>query len=279
MKPFARLSGASTLLAVLAALLVLPSCTAVSRGLGKMTANKFASPRSGSLWVVAPPMLSPPAPDQKTVYIAYQNISDAEIELAQLLRDAAVQQGWTVVSDPTTAQFRLLARTRFFGEVAPETGGADVARTMGLISGAAVGLGTGIAVDNASDSTAGGIAAGAAAGGLVGVGISNASTPREWALVVDFVLEEYNESEVEFQLSTDNRTSGTSGAAVGNSRMGEGSANTTGNSSSATVSKSSNYYPHGVRLSVWANQMNMRENEAMPLIVEKAENVVTRLLP
>jgi len=246
------------------ALLVSSGCTSVSRGLGKLTSNKYASERSGTNWIVPPPQLEPPAPENKTVYISYRNISDADIELTSLLTNAASSQGWTLVSNPQEANYRLRASTRFFGEVEPESGGQGVARAMGVISGAAVGIGTYELARNATDSWAAGAAAGGAAGGLVGLGIANASTPREWALIIDFVLEEYNETPVEFAMVSDNDTNATTTAGVGNSRMGDGGATAQRNSRVAEVTQTSNYFPHGVRLSAWANQMNMQEEEAMP---------------
>ena len=267
------------LLLLCAGALLATSCTSMSRGLGKLTANKFADARSGSVWVVPPPQLEPPAPDDMTCYISYRNISDADVDLTQLMRDAATAQGWTLVSNPQEANYRLRASTRFFGEVEPESGGRGAAEAMGWISGAAVGAGTYALVQNATDNYWAGAAAGAGAGGLAGVGMSNASTPREWALIVDIVLEERTDEPVEFQLLSESSTSGTSSAGVDGPRANEGGANTTGNTRTTEMTQTSNYYPHGVRLSVWANQMNMKEDEAMPHIEERATKVMQQLLP
>ncbi|MFI4882642.1 MAG: complement resistance protein TraT [Phycisphaerales bacterium JB064] len=257
----------------------LTGCTAAARGMGRITANKYASAQSGTVWVVPPPQLEPPAPENKKVYVSFQNISDADVDLTQLLRDAATSQGWQLVSNPQEATYRLRARTRFFGEVEPETGGADTARAMGWISGAAVGLGTYALVENATDSWAAGAGAGAAAGGLVGLGMTNASKVREWAMITDFVLEEYSPEPIEFELLADSDTSGSTTAGVGSSRMGEGGATSQRTGSTATMTRTSNYFPHGVRLSAWANQMNMKEDEAMPLIRERVERIVQQMLP
>ncbi len=255
---------------------VFAGCTAVSRGIGKLTANKYAEARSGSVWVVAPPQLEPPAPANKTVYISYRNISDADVELLQEMRSAASAQGWTLVNDPTKAKYRLRASLRFFGEVEPESGGASKAAGMGLIAGAAVGVGTYRALDSRSTAAAVGSVA---AGGLAAAGIANASAPREWALIVDFVLEEYSKTPVEYTLSTGSSTSLGSGAGAHNSRTAIGGSESSGNDKSATITQKSNYYPHGVRLSVWANQMNMKEEEALPHILKRTKKVVTKLLP
>jgi hypothetical protein len=257
----------------------LTGCTAVARGMGKVTSNKYASAQSGTVWVVPPPQLEPLPQEDKKVYVSYQNISDADIDLTELMRAAAQEQGWEIVSNPQDATYRLRARTRFFGEVEPETGGADVARTMGWISGAAVGIGTGVLVADATDNWGYGAAAGAGAGGLAGVGISNASKVREWAMITDFVLEERKDQPIEFQLLAESDSAGTSTAGVGSSRMGEGGGTSSSSSSTASTTRTSNYFPHGLRLSAWANQMNMKEDEAMPLIRGRVEKIVKQMLP
>jgi hypothetical protein len=264
---------------LLAAVVMAAGCTSVSRQLGSITANKYAEPRSGTVWVVPPPQLEPPAAADRTVYISYRNISDSDIDLRGLLRDSARDQGWTLVNDPSQAKYRLRASTRFFGEVEPESGGAGAAKMMGAISGAAVGVGTGYALARATDSGVAGAVGGVAAGGLVGIGISNASRPREWALIIDVVLEERQNKEVEFDMVTDSGSRAADRAGAGNSRMASGGGTSQGNTSVATAKRKSNYFPHGIRLSVWANQMNMSEEEALPEIETRTKRVVTQMLP
>lgn len=264
------------------ALLVLSGCTSVSRGLGSITANKFADARSGTNWVVAPPQLDPPAPENKTVYISFRNISDSDLNLLEELRSSARQQGWTIVNNPQTAKYRLRASLRYFGEVDPESGGMKVASGLGYIAGAAIGAGVGYGVASASNSAVGigvGVGVGGIAGGLMSTGLNNASRPREWAYIIDFVLEEYVSSPVEFTLSTDSSSGRRDAAGVGNARFNSGGGERGGNSSSATITKKSNYYPHGARLSVWANQMNMKEEEAMPLLTQRTTRMIGQLLP
>lgn len=274
-----RSRGLAWLAVAATACLALSSCTSVARGLGSITANKYAKPRHGTTWIVPPPQLDPPSPQDKTVYISFRNISDADIDLTQTLKDAASAQGWTLVNDPQQAKYRLRASMRFFGEVEPETGGFNAGSKMGVIAGAAVGIGTGMLIADATDSSGWGYAGGAAAGGLAGAGLSNASKVREWAMITDFVLEEFSQQPLEFELQSSTGTSGTSGAGTGNSRMSDTSANTTTNTRGTSMTQTSNYYPHGVRLSAWANQMNMSEEEAMPHIIERTTKVVQQMLP
>ncbi|MES0873049.1 complement resistance protein TraT [Sinimarinibacterium thermocellulolyticum] len=254
-------------------------CATVSRGMGQITANKFAEPRSGTVWVVPPPQLEPVS-GPRTVYISWRNISDAQnLNFLNTMRTAAQQQGWQVVNDPDTAKFRLRASLRYFGEVEPESGGANVANGLGAISGAAVGIGAGMAVARASNSNLGGVAAGGMIGGLVAAGIANASRPREYAAIIDFVLEEYNAKPIQFTVATDSASGTRDGASTGNARMASGGGTSMGNTSGATMTRTSHYFPHGVRLSAWANQMAMKEEEALPLIESRIESVVTQLLP
>ncbi len=258
-------------------------CTSVSRGIGSITANKYAEARSGTVWAVAPPQLEPPRMSDRTVYISYRNISDSDLDLIDELREAARAEGWTITPDPQAAKYRLRASLRFFGEVEPETGGSQVAAGMGTIAGAAVGIGTGFAVNSAlgggTAGAVGGIAAGGIAGGLMAAGLNNASRPREWAYVLDFVLEEYKSKPVTFTMATSDSSGRGDVAGVSNSRMASGGGQRSGNSSRATAERTSNYFPHGMRLQVWANQMNMQQDEAMPLLTERATKVIRQVLP
>ncbi len=267
------------MLVVVVAAMVMSGCDQVSRGLGKMTSNKYAEPRSGSVWIVPPPQLEPVPPSKKTVYVSFRNISDADIDLTDVLRQAAIDQGWSLVQDPSKATYRLRASLRFWGEVEPETGGATKASSMGAIAGAAVGLGTAAALSRSGRGGLTSFGAGVGAGGLVALGMSNASKPREWALILDFVLEEYSAKPVKFTLSRGSGSATAAGAAVANSRMATGGGTKESNSSSGTITKKSNYFPHGLRLSVWANQMNMKEEEALPLVQKRLEKVVKQILP
>lgn len=268
------------LVTVIVAISFIAGCASMARGVGTLTSNKYAEARSGTVWVVPPPQLEPLSSSDRTVYISYRNLSDAQdIDLRALLRDSAQQQGWTLVNDPQKAKFRLRASLRFFGEVEPESGGAAAASKFGNIAGAAIGVGTGIGITKGTGSLAGGAIGGGLVGGLVATGLSNASRPREYAAIVDFLLEQYSAKSVTFELSTGSGSDATDSAGSGNARMGSGGSTSRGNSSSATAQRTSHYFPHGVRLSAWANQMAMKESEALPLVKSRIERVVTQLLP
>lgn len=275
-----RLASLKLVVVAIASAAVVSGCASVSRGMGKITANKYAEARSGTVWVVPPPQLEPPRASEKNVYISYRNISDAQdIQLLDLMKNAAREQGWNVVNSPDSAQYRLRAQLRYFGEVEPESGGSKIARNLGNIMGAAAGVGTGVAIGRATNSGITGAVGGVAAGGLVAAGLQNASQPREWAMILDFVLEERQSKPVTFEMHRETSSDSASAAGAGNSRMAAGGGTASGNTSGGTVTQKSNYFPHGVRLSAWANQMAMQEEEALPEIIDRTEKVVTQILP
>ena len=93
----------------------LAGCTQVSRKLGDLTDNKYAKPRSGTVWVVPPPDLEPPSSANKTVYVSYRNISDADIEILDLLKTSAQDQGF---QDPyTTISFTIIMFCLVFSKI------------------------------------------------------------------------------------------------------------------------------------------------------------------
>jgi hypothetical protein len=255
------------------------SCTSVARGLGGITANKYASARSGVHWPVEPPQLEPLAPDQKIAYISCRDITGTGLNLEPLIREAATAQGWQITNDPTEALIRLRGQVRFFDEVEPESGGLSQAAGMGLIVGASTALATGVAVADMTDNGFAGAAAGGVAGGLVGMGISNASKPREYALILDFVLEERLAEPATFTVASASNADQSSSSGAASSRANNSGSTGRSTSTAASVQKTSDYFPHPVRLSVWANQMNMKEDEAQPLIIAETEKVVQFLLP
>lgn len=255
-------------------------CTEFSRSIGRMADNKYADPRGGTVWIVPPPQLEPPSQENKTVYISFRNISDAQdVDLLAQLRESATKQGWTLVNDPNRAKYRLRASLRFFGEVEPESRGASVGNGMGAITGAAVAIGTYSLARNVTSSRGRRTAGAAVVGGMVAAGIASTSKPREWAMIIDIVLEEYSNKTIEYEMVA-NSGSGTGDVAgTSNSRVASVGATKTGNTSAGTMTKKSNYFPHGIRLSVWANQMNMKQDEALPVIHDKLVRVANQMLP
>ncbi|NIV32364.1 MAG: hypothetical protein GWN58_23855, partial [Anaerolineae bacterium] len=60
---------------------------------------------------------------------------------------------------------------------------------------------------------------------------------------------------INVEISTGSDSQAGAGGATSNSRMAAGGGTSTSNTSAATATRTTQYFPHGVRLSVWANQM------------------------
>lgn len=265
---------------ILLVVLVISACTPVSRGIGTITANKYAALRSGSLWVVAPPELEPLSATQKTVYVSYRDLSDTGMaDLTSIVEQTALDRGWLISADPSTASVRLRASLRYFGEVAPESGGATVASDLGAIAGTAVGLATYDLAGRSASAVVGALSTASSSGNFIKAGLENASSPREWAAVIDFVIEEYSAEPISFSYTSDTGRNTTADGGAASARNSLSGGQFRRNTSAAQLQKQSHYYPHGARLSVWANQMNLKEPAATAAIQAKLQRIVGAVLP
>ncbi|MEM1108132.1 MAG: complement resistance protein TraT [Planctomycetota bacterium] len=255
------------------------------RSVGKVLGNKDAEVRSGTVWNVPAPDIEPPAPSDRTVYIQVRNMSDAsQIDLTPDIKSAVQDAGYVIVNDPTTANFRLRASLRFFGENEAGDLGRSQALALGGISGAGIGLGTAGVASAAGANFGIAAGAGAAAGGLAGIAIANRMQAREWNLIIDMILEEKLDEPITFEVaSSRNRNSTTS---TGNTVVGPGGGGNTvggaagdGTTRTGSTTKTSDYFPHGIRLTAWARQIGMTEDEALPELETKVRAVMPQILP
>jgi len=289
--PSATLPFFSKLLALIFASSLLLS-GAACRSVGGVAGSRDAAARSGTVWNVPAPELPPLRPEQKTAYVTVRNISDADINVRQEIRAAVRDAGFRLVEDPEEAHIRLRATVRYFGENENADEGRGLANSLGAVGGAAIGVGTGAAVTGVMRRTMNanrqygygtGIAAGAVVGTLAVQGISNRMRAREWNLIVDLLLEERTEEPITFTVARDSAVGSTAGTGVATGRGGVESQLTGGGATDTTTTagameRTSNYFPHGMRLTVWARQIGMREDEAMPLMQRRLENVLANVL-
>lgn len=255
------------------------------RSFGNVIGSKDAEARSGTVWNVPAPDIEPVGPEQRTVFVKVRNISDAtEINLAPDIKSSVQDAGYILVDDPSKANFRLRATIRFFGENEAGDLGQGQARVLGGIAGAGVGLGTYGAARSAGAN--GGISGGAgvAAGGIAGLAVLNRMKAREWNLIIDMVLEEKLDQPVEFKVASGNERGSSTG--TGNNVVGPGGGSnsvsggqTSSTSTSAEITKTSDYFPHGIRLTAWARQIGMTQEEALPLVEAKVRAVMPQILP
>lgn len=266
-------------------LLFLPSCSAMGRGMGGAVGSKYATPDAGITWNVPAPELEPPPDSKRTVFLTIRNISDASaFDIKGTLEQGITNQGYRIISDPEHANYRLRVSVRYFGENEAADGGNAQASALGVISGAAVGTGTGAAIHGATGSGLAAVAGGGVAGALVGMGMENATKPREWDLIADVLLEERLAKAVEVTTASDRQTTGETGSATQTAhdqtqqQFVQGGA-TSNTGSTMTVRRKTNYLPYGIRVTGWARQMGMTREEAIPLIQAKLASAPAGLLP
>jgi hypothetical protein len=263
----------------------LAGCATVGRGMGGALGNKYAAPDAGITWNLPAPDLEPPSESKKTVYLTIRNISDAEgFDIKGPLQQGIQNQGYRIASDPEKANYRLKVSVRYFGENEAADGGHAQANLLGAVSGAAVGVGTGAAIHAATGNTLGAVAGGGLVGAGVGIAMANASTPREWDLIADVLLEERLPKAVEVETVSDQQAASATGsvAVTGHDRtQGQfvGGGASSGTRSTMTVKRKTNYMPYGIRVTGWAREIAMTREEATPLIQAKLASAPAGLLP
>lgn len=262
------------------------------RSVGSVAGSRDAEARSGTVWNVPAPELPPLRPDQRTAFVSVRNISDADIDIRREIRAAVQDAGFRLVDDPEEAHIRLRATIRYFGENENADEGRSLANSLGSVGGAAIGVGTGAAVTGVMRRTMNanrqygygtGVAAGTLAGTLAVHGISNRMRVREYNLIVDMLLEERTEEPITFTVARDSAVASTAGTGVRTGRGGVESQRTGGGATDTTsttgsMERTANYFPHGMRLTAWARQIGMTEAEATPLLQRRVENVLANVL-
>ncbi len=263
------------------------------RSVGGLLGSKDAEARSGTVWNVPAPDIPPPAPAKRTAYVSVRNMSDAEqIDIRADVQAAVRESGYTLVDDPTKAQYRLRATIRYFGENEAADEGRGMANRMGVIGGAATGVAAGVggahlarsAGANRTVTTGVGIGGGALVGSMAGMAIANRMKAREWNLIVDLLLEERLDKPITFTVASDRgvRSDAHSSAYTGRSGVegqvtGGGARDRT--TTTGQMERTSDFFPHGMRLTAWARQIGMKENEAVPILQNRLRNVLPRVMP
>lgn len=274
--------------ALLAALLVSTGC----RSVGGLAGSRDAEPRSGTVWNLPAPDLPPLRPDQRTAFVSIRNISDADIDIRHQIRSAVQGAGFQLVDDPDEAHIRLRATIRYFGENENADEGRGLAQNLGAVGGAATGVAAGAATTGVMRRTMNanrqygygtGIAVGGLAGTIAAHGIANRMRAREYNLIVDMLLEERLEEPMTLTVASDTAAATTDATETRRGRGGVEDQRTGGGATATTTTagemeRTTNFFPHGMRLTAWARQIGMTEEEAVPLIQRRVENVLANVL-
>lgn len=230
-----------------------------------------------------------PVPDNlRTVYLGARNTSDhPEIDLKTPVSEKLRQRGYTVVGDPRTAQYVIQLNVLQAGPVDPQRKNAFLSSGYGsgldaIVLGGAAGALTGYGSGNLG------------AGLGVGLGVAAVSFLADrlikdvfFTVVTDIQISArpLKGGAVREAIST-GRTSGSSnqqaqyasgaGASAGVTNYGSsGSSNTT--SRSQTHATTSDFLKYNVRDVAYANQVNLKWENASPVLITKLSSSIANL--
>jgi hypothetical protein len=230
-----------------------------------------------------------PVPDgSRTIYVGVRNTSDhPEIDLKYPLIQKLQSRGYTIVSNPRAAQYVIQANVLQAGPVDPERknaflsggyGSALDAMVVGSAAGALTGWGSG--------NVGAGIGVGAAVGAAAFLA-DHLVKDVYFTVVTDIQISErpakggvIRESHATSRSSGSSNTqthfSGGSGASVGVTNYGgSGSSNSTGRSQSYETT--SDFLKYNVRDVAYANQVNLKWENASPVLLEKLSSSIANL--
>ncbi len=162
----------SLLLTTAASLAATPltGCTSI----GSATHSEDAAGREGLVLDGTFDLIDAPTEDRRTLYVQFRDASGRGIDLRNALRSEMKDRGYVLSGNPDTADYRLEVTLISFDR-RPAGDSRD-----GTSQAVATGASQGFA------SVFGGIpVAGPLASNLIGTGVANQTTAKEWALVAD----------------------------------------------------------------------------------------------
>ncbi|WP_158240492.1 complement resistance protein TraT [Telmatospirillum siberiense] len=226
--------------------------------------------------------LDPVPPDQKTIYVSARNTSDhPEVDLRGPLMQAVAARGYAVVQDPNQAHYMLRVNVLQAGKIETKDKGSLLSAKYGepLLAGAGAAALAHVAGGNATATTATGL--GVAAGTFL---LNQAFQTVTYSVVVDIQLSERPLKGSKVKQST------TTTAAQGNGSLESARTSQTptggGASVSATlntkvktqqVEEESDFKQYQIREVAYADQMNLKFEEASPLLIAKLSSSLSNL--
>ena len=222
--------------------------------------------------------LDPVPESAKTVYVSARNTSDhPEIDLRGPLMQAVQARGYRIVSDPRQAHFMLRVNVLQAGQIDKETENQLLMGQYGepLLAGAAMAA------------TAGALGGNAAA--MTGVGLGIAATTflaNEFikdvtnALTVDIQLSERPLKGGKVQTTTTTSNQGGTSSMDNLGTMGGSVTHTTnnGHTRSQYVNESKDFKEYNVRTVAYADQVNLKFEEAVQPLTMKLTSSISNLL-
>lgn len=226
--------------------------------------------------------LDPVPPDQRTIYVSARNTSDhPEVDLRSPLIQAIAQRGYTVVQDPNQAHYMLRVNVLHAGPVDPQSKGELLGAKYGepLLAGAAA---AGIANLAGGDRTAtAATGLGVAAGTFL---LNQAFKTVTYAVAVDIQLSErplsgakvkQTTSTAAVQANGSTSRAKTSQVPTGSGYSGTGTLNA--RVKTQEVDEESDFKQYQLREVAYADQMNMKFEQAAPLLTAKLAATLSNL--
>ncbi|MBF0286979.1 MAG: complement resistance protein TraT [SAR324 cluster bacterium] len=196
--------------------------------------------------------LEPVAPEKQIAWIRIRNTTDQEHIDADLIRSKIVRKlqgkGYRITDNPQNAQFRIDANI-LFADLATKSLTADFA-TLGGFGGILGGS------DGNWKTQVGGGLAGAAIGAAIGSMIK----VNNYAMVIDIQLSEKVEGGVHTEIE---------------GRLSSGQAG--GVYKEQNMNRTEDFFHHKTRIAATAKQVNLKFEEAVPVLVEKISNSIAGL--
>ena len=255
---------------------MLPSC----RSVGSVLGNPDAELRTGQWWAGPLPDTTPIRAQHRVAWVSYRNATqESAYDLGPALADALIAQGYTISSDPDTAQFHVFYTLRFAGDNPRTDEGRSLAAGLGAIGGGGTGALIARAAGGGTPALIGGGLGGVVAGALAGVAIENYARVVEYDLILDVRLAQRQKTQVTRSLTGTRLTRQDTGT---HARTAGG---TVGGVAAATlqmhqeVQEKDAMLWHENRLVLWARQMRLAPEEATPALTRALLRTLPQILP
>lgn len=225
-------------LAVLSSVAILAGCAATQ------TAIEHRS-LEASTQLSETVFLDPVASHQKTIFLAVKNTSEESIDIARPLASALSQNGYRVVSNPSSAHYMLQANILKVAKMSRSASQTALGGGYGsALAGAGAGVAVGALVGSGNSMLAGGIA-----GGLIG-------------LAADSLVKDVN-----YTMITDVQISERAGkGAVVHEQFNSALKNGSSSSTHQVSSKQSDYQRYRTRIVSNADKVNLKFAQAKPML-------------
>jgi len=232
--------------------------------------------------------LDPVAPNQKVIYVSVRNTSDhPEIDLKYQIINKLMARGYTVVEDPKAAHFLMQLNILQAGPVDPQKKNAFLSSGYGsALESAVIGTAAGALTTYATGNTAAGVGVGA--GVAVGSFIADRLVKDVYFTVVaDIQISVRPEKGTSVkETTTTSRLSGNAsrkdqgtkgvGASEGVSSR-DVNLSSNANTRTQSVESNSEFVKYNVRDVAYANQVNLKWENASPVLIDRISSSVANL--